>query len=61
MRKHRKHRIRCGLWPEFKTITGVVLEAEYFVSPNFGLKARVVQEKYEPKVGRGEANGKHAG
>ncbi|WP_256078507.1 outer membrane beta-barrel protein [Massilia sp. YIM B04103] len=48
---------------DFKNTTGAVLEAEYFVNNNFGVKLRAVSEKYEPKSGKytGKASGNHVG
>jgi outer membrane protein W len=46
---------------EFKNTVGLVLEAEYFVSSNFGVKVRAVSEKYESKIGNGDVSGNHVG
>jgi outer membrane protein W len=46
---------------DFKSTAGLVLEAEYFVSPSVGIKLRAVNEKYEPKVGKGDFSGNHVG
>jgi outer membrane protein W len=46
---------------DFKNTTGLVLEAEYFVSPNVGIKVRAVNEKYEPKSSTGDFSGNHVG
>ena len=34
----------------FESTTGAVVEAEYLVAPQLGLKLRVVSEKYQPKA-----------
>ena len=46
---------------DFKNTVGLVLEAEYFVTSNFGVKVRAVSEKYEPKNGTGDVSGNHVG
>jgi outer membrane protein W len=46
---------------DFKNTVGLVLEAEYFVSSNFGVKVRAVSEKYEFKAGGGDVSGNHVG
>lgn len=46
---------------DFKATTGVVLEAEYLFSPNFGTKLRYVNEEYEAEGGSGGISGNHGG
>jgi outer membrane protein W len=46
---------------EYKDTVGAVLEAEYFFSPNVGVKLRGVSEKYQPKAGGPKASGDHVG
>lgn len=41
--------------------TGLVLEAETFVTPQFGVKLRVVSEKFKPEFGNKEVDGSHFG
>lgn len=53
--------VASGLNVKFKNATGVVLEGEYTVSPNAGVKLRYVNAKFKPEVGTGEADGNHLG
>jgi hypothetical protein len=47
---------------EFDASTGLVLEGEYFVKPNFSLKLRLVNEKFTDKAAPSrEYGGNHAG
>lgn len=45
----------------FKDTTGLVLEAEYFSSPNLGFKIRGVKEEYETETGNRKFSGNHIG
>ncbi|MBI5783923.1 MAG: outer membrane beta-barrel protein [Rhodocyclales bacterium] len=46
---------------EFNNATGLVVEGEYLISPQFGVKLRAVSEKYKLKDGSASANGNHGG
>jgi hypothetical protein len=46
---------------EFKNTTGLVLEGEYSINPNLGLKVRYVSEKYETKEFNTKHDGNHVG
>jgi hypothetical protein len=46
---------------EFESTTGAVVEGEYLVLPNFGIKMRFVGEQYRPKGGGPSADGNHVG
>ena len=53
-----------GLDTDFDNTVGGVVEGEYMVSPNLGIKLRYVNEKYEYAIGRNrkaEADGSHVG
>jgi hypothetical protein len=50
-----------GLDRNFKNTTGAVLEAEYFVQQNVGLKLRVVKEEYQPEYSSHKFSGNHVG
>jgi hypothetical protein len=46
---------------DYGSTTGGVLEGEYLVAPNIGLKLRFVGEKYTPSAGGPSADGNHVG
>lgn len=46
---------------DFQNATGAVVEVEYFVNPAFGVKARVVNEKFKPEGSNREVSGNHFG
>jgi hypothetical protein len=50
-----------GLSGSYNSAVGAVLEGEYMFSPLFGLKARVVAEKFNQSGGAGSINGDHVG
>lgn len=45
----------------YDSTTGAVIEGEYLVTPNIGLKMRAVSEKYKPKAGGPSADGNQIG
>jgi hypothetical protein len=45
----------------YDSATGAVIEGEYLVTPNIGLKLRAVTEKYKPKGGGASVDGNHIG
>lgn len=51
--------VLSGARVDFDSTVGAVVEGEYLVTPNIGLKLRFVSEKY--KVGGVSADGNHAG
>lgn len=47
---------------KYSSDLGLVLEAEAFISPRFGVKLRAVSEKYKPELGnQQEVDGSHLG
>ena len=46
---------------EFKNTLSAVAEAEYLSGPNWGFKVRLVNEKFEYKVGGGKVDANHIG
>ncbi|GGC16513.1 outer membrane beta-barrel protein [Pseudoduganella buxea] len=50
----------AGLDTKFDNSTGAVLEAEYFWTPNFGMKMRYVNETFKAR-GYEDAKGNHVG
>ncbi|MBA5608121.1 hypothetical protein H3H36_22485 [Duganella sp. FT3S] len=50
-----------GLNADFDNTTGAVLEGEYFVKPNVGLKLRAVREQYTPTHSNVSFSGNHIG
>jgi len=53
--------VLSGVNLEFDNTTGVVIEGEYLVTNNIGLKLRAVSEKYKPANGGPSADGNHVG
>jgi hypothetical protein len=53
--------VLSGIEAEFDSTIGAVLEGEYLVTPNIGLKLRAVSEKYKPKGGGLSTDGNHVG
>jgi hypothetical protein len=53
--------VLSGFQVDFQSTTGLVVEGEYLVSPQFGLKLRAVSEKYTPTTGGPSADGNHVG
>lgn len=50
-----------GISGSYKSSLGAVLEGEYMFNPRFGLKARLVSEKYNESNGPGSIKGDHIG
>lgn len=47
---------------KYTSTAGLVLEAEAFINPRFGVKLRAVSEKYKPELGnQQEVDGSHLG
>jgi hypothetical protein len=46
---------------KFNDSTSLVVEGEYLFTPHIGLKARYVNEKYQPSSGGSKVSGKHTG
>lgn len=46
---------------DYEGATGAVVEVEYFTSPNLGIKARVVNEKFKQQYSSREVSGNHFG
>ena len=46
---------------KYKSSTGIVLEAETFFGPKWGVKLRAVSEKYTPEAGGEKLDGTHFG
>ena len=53
--------VLSGLDVSFNSTVGVVLEGEYMIAPQLGLKLRGVSEKYEPNGGGSSVDGNHIG
>jgi len=53
--------VLSGIEIDYGSTTGGVIEGEYLVTPNIGLKLRFVGEKYTPSAGGPSADGNHVG
>jgi hypothetical protein len=53
--------VLSGIAIDYGSTTGGVIEGEYLVTPNIGLKMRFVGEKYTPSAGGPSADGNHVG
>jgi hypothetical protein len=53
--------VLSGIEIEYGSTTGAVIEGEYLVTPNIGLKLRAVSERYTPRAGGPSADGNHVG
>lgn len=53
--------VLSGVEVDYGSTTGAVIEGEYLVMPNIGLKLRAVSERYTPSAGGPSADGNHIG
>lgn len=53
--------VLSGINVDFESTTGAVVEGEYLVTPNIGLKLRAVRENYRPSSGGQSVDGSHVG